>query len=158
MRSSGSCRSVSARSGTLLVIATLAPLRRSTTSIGRSGRMLDVGGFEARPAHARVERSAIEKDDAVAHCGAQATRRRVALPIVGGGRHAAAGGNFHAAVDHGHLRTGQRRHEHELVAIAQMADAEQTAGHSGEARAEREVIALEGTRNDVRSIDALRAP
>ncbi len=80
--------------------------------------------------------------------------RRMAAPIALRRADAAARFDLDADIEHGHLRAGDRAEQHELVQIAQMADAEQLAGDFGEAGAEREIVALEGARDDLGAIDA----
>src|SRR3954465_11949219 len=61
-----------------------------------------------------------------------------------GGADAAAKLNLDADVAHRHLRAGDRAKQHQLVQIAEMADAEQLARDLREPRAEREIVALIG--------------
>src|SRR6185312_5803167 len=70
-------------------------------------------------------------------------RRRAADVLLGGGD---AGARLHrnADVAHRHLATGQCLQDHDLIDVAEMADAEDAAGDLGEAGAERHPIAVIG--------------
>ena len=53
---------------------------------------------------------------------------------------------------------GDGAEQHQLVQIAQMADAEQLAGHLRQPGAEREVVAAIGAIDHVGAVEALPAP
>src|SRR5262249_18842943 len=60
-----------------------------------------------------------------------------------------------ADVVHRHLGAKDRAEQHKLVQIAEMADAEQLAGHLRQTSAEREIIAAIGAIDDLRTIEAV---
>jgi hypothetical protein len=67
---------------------------------------------------------------------------------------AAAGRDRDADVEHRHFSSGERAHQHQLVQVAQMSDAEHTAGHLRQSRAQCEVVAPKGDVDHARTIDA----
>src|SRR5208337_1695903 len=79
---------------------------------------------------------------------------RMAAPVALRGRDAAARLDLDADVEHRQFGACDRPQEHELVEVPQVTDAEQLACDLREARAEREVVALESVRNDLSPIGA----
>jgi len=79
----------------------------------------------------------------------------VLAPIILRGGDAAAGFDLDAHIQHRHFGARNRPEQHQLVEIAEVADTEQLAGHFRQAGAQGQVVALERTRNHVRTVDAL---
>src|SRR5580700_6208831 len=67
--------------------------------------------------------------------------RIVRAPVVGRGGDPAARGDFDADVEHRHLGAGEGAHQHQLIEIPQMSDAEHLAGHLGKPSAQCEIVA-----------------
>ena len=58
-------------------------------------------------------------------------------------------------VEHRELGAADRLHQHQLVAVTEVADAEHLAGDLRQARAEREVVAAEGAVDHLRGVETL---
>src|SRR5271155_5591391 len=138
--SSGSCASVASRIGTLLTIATRAPLSRGTISSTEvfsystySDAPAGLRTFalsEARSRNTTLWLTELRPDGSRRFAGFRRRRlrlRRVLAPVALRRRHAAPGLDLDSNIEHGHFRAGDAAQEHELVQIAQMADAEQLA-------------------------------
>src|SRR5579864_2794056 len=143
----GSCRSVSDRSGTLLVIATVASASRRNSSSG------EVTGYSCQVcsnAGRRMLALSVERSRKTMRCVMRASRissvnrtgrmgrvelllaahflarhRIVRAPVLRGRSHAAPGSHLDANIEHRHLGAGKGAHEHQLVEIPEVADAEE---------------------------------
>jgi len=108
--------------GTLLMIATLAPCRRGTISAMGGFFIFDVFAGAGWFAHFRFERSAVQKNHSVHH----AAMLRAATPLLAATFECCAskfcaaavplpGSIFTAHIKHGHLGSGDRPQQHQLV-------------------------------------------
>ena len=83
-------------------------------------------------------------------------RRGGAAPVLLRRRDAAARGHLDADIAHRHLGAGDAAEQHQLVQVAQVADAEELAGHPGQTGAERQVVAAVGHVDHFGAVDAGR--